>query len=73
MLTALLLLMNSLCQMLDTSCASGILLKNYSIYMIKADQEVASSEGGRDRRKEAGLLGLEQKGGETEGGLGQKH
>lgn len=37
MSTALLVGMNSLCQMLDTACVRRALLKNYHIYMTKAD------------------------------------
>lgn len=55
MFTALLLFMNSLCQMLDTSCASGVLLKK-RLHLHDKSYE----------RREVGLLGLEQKGGKRE-------
>lgn len=51
MSAALLLLMNSLCQMLDTACVSRVLLKNDCICMTKAD-------GFRVLRREGGVGGL---------------
>lgn len=49
MSAAPLLLMNSLCQMLDTAYASRVLLKNGRIYMTKADGfRVLRREGGRE-------------------------
>lgn len=50
MSAALLLLMNYLCQMLDTACVSRVLLKNDCICMTKADGfRVLRREGGGGR------------------------
>lgn len=68
MSAALLLLMNYLCQMLDTACVSRVLLKNDCICMTKAD-------GFRVLRREGARVGW----GGSEGGrrqtgtLGQTH
>ena len=65
MSATLLLLMNSLCQMLDTACVSWVLLKNNFICMTKAD-------GFRVLRMEGGVGGLT--GGKRQTGtLGQTH
>lgn len=48
MSASMLLLMNSMCQMLDTACVSKVLLKNDHICMTKADgfRELKSEGGG---------------------------
>lgn len=65
MSATLLLLINSLCQMLDTACVSRVLLKNDCICTTKAD-------GFRVLRRKGGVGGL--KGGMRQTGtLGQTH
>lgn len=57
MSATLLLLMNSLCQMLDTACVSGVLLKNDCICMTKASEYEGGRGGLKGGRRQTGTHG----------------